>query len=245
MPLDRDIFEFFKDVANKLGSTKSELKKETIIDDELFNKNECYYIFDLQTNELIESKGFDKLLGYDEADIDLEFIYNLYSPDESDIMHRITKSAVSYCLSKPTICEDAFLQTNFRIMRNDGEYIRVVSHAKSFSSNEQGYLSHFIIKLTDISFIDSSHYVRCFFSAKDLDTYAFRKQVFSAYQDFFTKREIEIIKEIVGGLSNVEIADKLFISKHTVITHRKNILRKSNQSTTESLIIFCKERGIV
>ncbi|MCK5906792.1 MAG: helix-turn-helix transcriptional regulator [Flavobacteriales bacterium] len=130
-------------------------------------------------------------------------------------------------------------------MRNDGEYINVVSHAKSFSSDDKGYLSHFIVRLTDISFIDSTQYVKCFFTAKDLDSDHFRKQVYSAYQGFFTEREVEILKEVARGLTNAEIADKLFISKHTVITHRKNILRKSNQGSTEALILFCKERGIV
>jgi len=41
-----------------------------------------------------------------------------------------------------------------------------------------------------------------------------------------TKREIEIIGLLVQGLNSQNIADKLYISKHTVEKHRKNINRK-------------------
>ena len=39
-------------------------------------------------------------------------------------------------------------------------------------------------------------------------------------------REITILKQVVYGLTNQEIADKLFLSIHTITTHRKNITRK-------------------
>ena len=43
-----------------------------------------------------------------------------------------------------------------------------------------------------------------------------------------TTRELEIIKLIADDFSNKDIANKLFISEHTVETHRKNIFRKTN-----------------
>ncbi|MEO9801961.1 MAG: helix-turn-helix transcriptional regulator [Reichenbachiella sp.] len=51
----------------------------------------------------------------------------------------------------------------------------------------------------------------------------------SIHQDQFsllTKRETEIINLVVLGFSNPQIADQLFISRHTVEQHRKNINRK-------------------
>lgn len=41
-----------------------------------------------------------------------------------------------------------------------------------------------------------------------------------------TKRETEVINLVVQGNSNPQIADRLFISRHTVEQHRKNINRK-------------------
>ncbi|GAB4299567.1 MAG: hypothetical protein Kow0098_26200 [Ignavibacteriaceae bacterium] len=49
-----------------------------------------------------------------------------------------------------------------------------------------------------------------------------------------TDREIEIIELLLQGNSSQQIAEKLFISKHTVDTHRRNILEKTGaQNTTE------------
>lgn len=41
-----------------------------------------------------------------------------------------------------------------------------------------------------------------------------------------SQREIEIVRLIAEGLTNKDIADKLFISVHTIKTHRKNIIKK-------------------
>src|SRR4051794_8614825 len=51
-----------------------------------------------------------------------------------------------------------------------------------------------------------------------------------------TAREIEIIRFIADGLTNHEIADKLFLSTVTVDTHRKNMLAKLNLKNTASLV---------
>ncbi|MDZ7774698.1 MAG: LuxR C-terminal-related transcriptional regulator [Bacteroidales bacterium] len=46
-------------------------------------------------------------------------------------------------------------------------------------------------------------------------------------QNDLSKRETEVLTQLVKGLSNKEIADALNISTHTVITHRKNISEKT------------------
>ncbi len=53
-----------------------------------------------------------------------------------------------------------------------------------------------------------------------------------------SEREIEILKDVALGLSNKEIAEKNFISPHTVITHRKNITRKLGIKTVSGLTIY-------
>ncbi|TCK83192.1 response regulator transcription factor [Albibacterium bauzanense] len=53
-----------------------------------------------------------------------------------------------------------------------------------------------------------------------------------------TKREKEIISLLTEGKSSPEIADQLFISKHTVSTHRKNIASKLNITSFAELLKF-------
>jgi DNA-binding NarL/FixJ family response regulator len=53
-----------------------------------------------------------------------------------------------------------------------------------------------------------------------------------------TTREIEVVCEIAKGLTNKEIADKLFLSTHTIVTHRKNITRKLGIKTASGLTVY-------
>lgn len=60
-----------------------------------------------------------------------------------------------------------------------------------------------------------------------------------------TNRELEIIKLIIGGLSNRDIADKLFISIRTVETHRKNIMQKLHTKNIIDLVHYATQNGII
>lgn len=51
-----------------------------------------------------------------------------------------------------------------------------------------------------------------------------------------TRREIEVLQLIAEGLTNAEMAEKLFVSVTTIDTHRKNLLAKFNAKNTAALV---------
>lgn len=53
-----------------------------------------------------------------------------------------------------------------------------------------------------------------------------------------TDREIDVLKLVAVGFSNKEIADKLFISIHTVISHRKNTTEKLGIKSISGLTVY-------
>lgn len=63
--------------------------------------------------------------------------------------------------------------------------------------------------------------------------------------DILSEREKEIVANVVRGLTNQEIADKLFISVFTVTTHRRNIARKLDIHSATGLTIYAIVNGIV
>jgi len=67
----------------------------------------------------------------------------------------------------------------------------------------------------------------------------------SAMEKHLTKREMEIIGYIADGLTNHEIAAKLFLSSVTVETHRKNILAKLQLKNTASLVKYAAEHKLL
>ncbi len=60
-----------------------------------------------------------------------------------------------------------------------------------------------------------------------------------------SEREKEIIVQVVKGLSNKEIAEALFISVNTVMTHRRNIARKLQIRSAAGLTIYAIVNGLV
>lgn len=60
-----------------------------------------------------------------------------------------------------------------------------------------------------------------------------------------TDREKEIVILICQGLSNIEIGEKLFLSKRTVEKHRANILEKTQCRNTASLVMYAIKNRIV
>ncbi|MDE7374855.1 MAG: response regulator transcription factor [Odoribacter sp.] len=60
-----------------------------------------------------------------------------------------------------------------------------------------------------------------------------------------SEREMEILYHVCLGLSNQEIADKLFISKRTVDKHRANLLSKTGCKNTAALVMYAIKNKMI
>ena len=60
-----------------------------------------------------------------------------------------------------------------------------------------------------------------------------------------SERELEIIRLIVNGNTSGDIAEQLFLSEHTVKTHRKNIFRKLDINSISQLATFAINNNIL
>ncbi|MGB0172113.1 MAG: response regulator transcription factor [Flavobacteriales bacterium] len=60
-----------------------------------------------------------------------------------------------------------------------------------------------------------------------------------------SKRELEVIRLIAEGFTNPQISEKLFVSPHTVTTHRRNILQKLGVNNTAAVVMYAVQAGLV
>jgi len=67
----------------------------------------------------------------------------------------------------------------------------------------------------------------------------------STLQEILSVREIEVLKLLATGHANKEIAEKLNISIHTVISHRKNISQKTGIKTVSGLTIYAVTQKLI
>lgn len=77
-----------------------------------------------------------------------------------------------------------------------------------------------------------------------------RLKNFNSYEEEVTqhklsKREIEIMRKVAGGLTSIQIGEVLFISELTVQTHRRNIMRKLKINNSAQLIQFARDNQLI
>lgn len=61
----------------------------------------------------------------------------------------------------------------------------------------------------------------------------------------FTAREIELLKHVANGETIAAIAEKMFLSPHTVIAHRRNMMAKAACQSMTHLVTLAKDQGLL
>ncbi len=94
-------------------------------------------------------------------------------------------------------------------------------------------------------FLDSAVQEKVISSMSSSDDEDFDEKEADLMVQNITSRELEILQLIALGMTSQDISQKLFISKNTVETHRKNLLAKLNVKNTASLLKFAYKKGLV
>ena len=135
------------------------------------------------------------------------------------------------------------IDTNFKVIMMS-MYSEKSIIKEAFLNNADGYLTKNCsiddIKKAIKNAFSSSKTKNLFVEGKELkteDNFSFKYKL--------TKREKEIIKNILDQKSNVEIGEALSISKRTVETHRKNIMLKLGVKNSIGIAIKALEIGII
>ena len=236
----------FFDMVQSLLENKITFEQEvSAFDDFKILSNECLYVIDFNQNELILKKGFENFLGYADDEMNMDLLINGYHPDDQDVINKVIQEAVLFTLKNAAKGKQNALYLKYRRQKKDGTYISVLSQTYIYDLDAKGSRMKSLTRLTDMSFTGEFSSVSYNFLAQNLDLEAFERQIHKVYFDVFTKRELDVIYNMSKGYTNLQISKQLFISEHTVATHRKNILRKSGCHNVDGLIRFCQTNGIL
>ena len=108
--------------------------------------------------------------------------------------------------------------------------------------NEEWLLNHAMVE--DFLFIPAISYLERKFKQNDVSV-KISKMISQENSEQLSKREKDVVICIVQGMSNKEVADHLFISVNTVITHRRNIARKLQIHSPAGLTIYAIVNNLV
>ena len=124
-------------------------------------------------------------------------------------------------------------------MHKSPEFIKNIVKAGA-----SGYLKKDVGKTSLLEAIQTIHTTGTFYSPETSKLVL--ESMSDQYQtDQISPREKEIIKLIADQYTTAEIAKELFISKHTVESHRQNILLKLGLKNTAGLVKYAIQKGLI
>lgn len=257
--MDEDSISRIKD-AWKPNKIKKPVKTElylNIIEQvaNLFSAGSFYYYimnFDTLKMEHVD-KRIQSVLGIDPKDWSLDKVFEIVHPEDLKQMYRKEAKAVDFILNK--IATEDILHYKvvyvIRLRHADGTYRTMLQQSKALSVSEDGKVQLVLGIHTDVSYLNMpvDHKISfigdgrpSFYALSTEDD--FKPEPYN-YKEIFTPREIEILKAIAKGKTFGEIAAILNISPHTINTHKKNILKKTDCKNTTELIARCVRIGII
>jgi DNA-binding CsgD family transcriptional regulator len=194
------------------------------------------------------SPEFTKLLGYDIPDFTVEKVFSYIHPDDLGYFIEYENTVAAFFKQLPIHKIHKYkVRYDYRIKKANGEYIRILQQALTIHHTDEGRLLRVLVSHTDISHLKKENKSSlCFIGLEgepsflDVDII---KVAFLPNKNLLTKREKEIINYLSMGHSSKLIGLELSITKNTVDTHRKNILKKTDCKSVAELIAKAIDKG--
>jgi DNA-binding CsgD family transcriptional regulator len=217
------------------------------IEEIMKQNNQFFLIFDLIRMEMeFSSQGSFQMLGIKPEEISPYHFKEATHPDDlkrNELgIAKLFKTAHELFVAKKG---EILISTNFRFRNITGNYSNQLVQCyiyHTFVPYDTVYMFHIS---TDINWCKKLKHGYHYYLGNDLSYFRYPDEELLMVGSNFSDREFEIISLIHSGLSSEQIAEKLFLSKYTIDTHRRNILVKTGKPHFSSLIFDLETQGLL
>jgi len=213
-----------------------------------------YYILNFENIEMeYVSEGTREVLGLEPEEFSLQKGFEIIHPEDLARLYEKEAIATDFLLNKIPVEERLMYKVvyMFRLQHTSGIYKKILHQAKTLSFSDDGKIQYTLGIHTDVSYLNIPFTHDISFISKERPSYYAIKTESSLdfkesyFKNQFTNREKEIIQQMSVGKDYNQIALQLFVSPHTINTHKKNILSKSGCKNTPELITKCIREGVI
>lgn len=206
--------------------------------------NQFMYKVNCQTAEITATNGNSKsLFGFNDIN-KIDQLYEMVKPTQVEKFIKETTYNLSFGKNDPLrVIPKRNLFSNIIEMKVGHSYGLFLRQTFSLRSDKNGIMSHTagIYTALPSSFSSNTFYPKIY----GPDAIYYRNEHLNEFSDIVSVRELEILKLISEGCNSSQISEMLFISRHTVDTHRKNIVKKLEAINTPHLIAISKDTGLI
>ncbi len=246
MEFDLSTFKgFMEKYAEQIRDKDFIRKSYSCFDEYPLLPSQALYIFDFQEMSIPYQRGIERLLGYSGEEFNFELFNHWYHPDDHDRYIHLLKLSNEWARklkSKPFTVEASI---DYRVRKKDGKYMRILRQTTVFETCFDNCAKSAFSFISDISKIKTNTNINLSLTDGNSANVIFEDKEINPDLVQFTKREKEILLKIEKGLNSQSIADEYNCSKHTIDTHRRNMLRKSACKNTVELLGFCTQQGVI
>ena len=249
---DTHIQSIYKEIFETYNDSKIDNHIKKLIElDYYYPYNATFFCITNTVSQKFEyvSKNFNSCIGLDtEKMIDkgMDYFWSLFHPDDITIWLESLKNLMKFTMTELTEKQRERMSYtwNYRIKNGDGKYVNIIQNTTPIQFDEQ---KKPIIGLAHYTVLDGRIKMDICASAKFLnenneyETLFFSNLSNKNLLNMISNRERDVIRYLILNKTSLEIAEKLHISKHTVDTHRRNILKKLSINSTGELISYFKK----
>jgi DNA-binding CsgD family transcriptional regulator len=230
-------------------SLETHIKKIIDLDNYLPYSSTFFCITNTQslTFEYI-SKNYNSCLGLDADELKIKgmrYFWSRIHPDDLESWLKALNELMEFTVAN--IKEEDRLKANYtwnyRFKNAQDVYVNLVQNTTPLALDRDGKpiigLAHYTVLHADIK-MDISASAKILNEQNEYETVYFNSYSKKLLGDGVSHRERDVIRLLVLDFSSKAISEKLNISAHTVNTHRRNILKKLNISSTGELIGMLK-----
>jgi DNA-binding CsgD family transcriptional regulator len=209
-----------------------------------------FYVVDFYDQSLSHvSDSINDIHGFDPKTVTFDDVLSTIHPDDMNFVAQAEEVNLKFLygiIGKENVVNYKS-SYSFRSKMKDGKYAMLNHQAIVLTVDEFGGFGKSLNIHTVIEHITTvNNFTLSLIGLQDFPSYTSIavKQNHEEYTSF-SNREIEIIKFISQGLQNKEIAKTLFISEHTIKTHRRNIYKKAGCRNATELSNKCIFAGLI
>lgn len=138
------------------------------------------------------------------------------------------------------------ISSNFRIRKTNGKYACFIVQCYLFLSTEPNKTVYILQINTEIDWHKNIEKRFHYYLGNDMSYFNYpNENLLMRARNIFSNREFEILKLIKSKFNNEQIAEKSFLSIHTINTHRRNILKKTGKTNISEVIYDLIEEGLL
>jgi DNA-binding CsgD family transcriptional regulator len=212
--------------------------------------DQYHFIFNCACSQMeFVHEDIISILGYQPEEFSIHFMLDLIHPQDINNFVNFENTVTQFFIQLPPEKTLKYkVRYNFRMRKKNGDYIQILHQVITIQTDDNGAVIRTLGIHTDISHLKKTNDMSLSFiglegepSYHDVEVLT----VLNPTKEILSRREKEILQLIIQGHKSHAIAALLCISKHTVDSHRKNILKKTKCQNLSELISKSFKNGWV